>query len=519
MKKLFALIILFHLCHDAVYAQFPGILWKKCFGGTADEQAYSMQPAYDSGYVMAGSTRSNDSNVTGNHGGLDCWIVKASDTGSILWQKSLGGSADEEANCIVATEDFGYIIAGYSRSNDGDVTGHHGTTTYADYWVVKLDAFGNIQWQKSYGGSGNDVAQSVFPTKDGGYVVAGYSNSTDGDVTGNHGGYDYWVVKLTYDGAMQWQRSYGGNNDDLAFGVQQTGDEGYILAGYTGSDTGDVSGNHGDIDCWLVRLTPSGNILWQKTYGGSSMDVALSVQITSDNGYIFGGNSYSSDGEVTGHHAGTTYEQDGWVVKTDDTGGIQWQRSLGGSSDDGVNSIIQVVGDNYLVAGTTMSSDGDVTGHIDSLDSWISLLSPTGSILSQKCMGGSGLDEAYAIFPTGDTGFIVMNSTTSNNDEVQGNHGGYDYWLVKLGLPSITTSQATIAQPGINVTPNPATNSFTVGGVNPASIRIYSVLGNIVAEAQDTNIISVSSLTPGEYIMVLLDDQGTMIYRNKVVKM
>ena len=487
-------------------------------GGTADEQPRAMQPTYDGGYIIAGSTASNDSNVTGNHGGLDFWIVKVSDTGGIQWQKSLGGTGNEEANSIICTPDSGYIVAGYSSSGDGEVTGHHGTTA-SDYWVVKLDVNGNIQWEKSYGGSGNDVAQSVYTAKEDGYIVAGYSNSADGDVSGNHGGNDYWVVKISDSGTIEWQRSYGGNNDDVAYSIQQTSDDGYIVAGYTGSDTGDITTTHGDFDYWLVKLAPDGTLQWQKTYGGSSMDVALSVQQTVDQGFIIGGNSYSTDGDVTGHHPSTGYQQDGWAVKTDDTGALLWEKSLGGSSDDGINAIIQTSSGNYLVAATTMSSDGDVTGHIGGFDSWVLQLSSTGSILSQKCLGGSNSDEAYAILPTMDSGFVILNSTASMDSEVHGNHGGYDYWLVKLGTPLITTLQTTATQPEIAIRPNPTNNSFFVTGVSPANIRVYNALGNVVAEVWHTNVISVSDLPPGEYIMALLDDQGAMMYRNTVVKL
>ena len=518
MRQLFTLFLLFTLCGNVAHAQFPGILWKKCMGGSADEQPRAMQPTSDNGYILAGSSRSNDGNVSGNHGGLDCWIVKVSDTGRIQWQKSLGGSGDEEANAILATPDSGYIIAGYSTSNDGNVTGHHGTSANADYWVAKLDSNGNMQWQKSYGGSGNDVAQSIYPTNDGGYMVAGSSNSVDGDVTGNHGASDYWLVKISGVGAIEWQRSYGGNNDDVAYAVQQTSDEGYIVAGYTSSDTGDITSTHGDFDYWVVKLTPSGNILWQKTYGGSSMDVATCLQQTTDKGYLIGGNSYSEDGDVTGHHPGVTYQQDGWVVKTDDTGGIVWEKSLGGSSDDGINSITWMPGDNFLIAATTMSPDGDVSGHIDSLDSWVLQISSTGSIVSQKCLGGSNADEAFAIFPTADAGFVVLNGTESTDSEVHGNHGGNDYWLVKLGLPPTTGLQPT-PHSHITLAPNPANNSFSVSGTEAANIKVYDALGNVATEVVNSNVVPVGSLSAGQYLVVVTDRNGVVVYRNKVVKL
>ncbi len=151
------------------------------------------------------------------------------------------------------TIDGGYIVAGYSNSNDGDVTGNHGNY---DYWIVKIDTTGNIQWQKSLGGTGYDYAYSMQQTSDGGYVVAGQSDSNDGDITGNHGGStDYWIVKLDNTGNIQWQKSVGGTSTDLGRSIQQTSDGGYIVAGHSGSNNGDVTGNHGNFDFGIVKLS------------------------------------------------------------------------------------------------------------------------------------------------------------------------------------------------------------------------------------------------------------------------
>src|SRR5690606_36383484 len=169
-------------------------------------------------YILTGSSESNDGDVSGNHGNFDCWIVRLDNIGNIQWQKSLGGSQEDSSGQIQQTFDGGYIMVGYSRSNNGDVSGNHG---HYDYWVVKLDMSGNIQWQKSLGGSGVDMAHSIQQTIDGGYIVAGLSQSNDGDVTGNHGGADYWIVKLDDNGNIDWQKSFGGTGSDNAYSIRQ----------------------------------------------------------------------------------------------------------------------------------------------------------------------------------------------------------------------------------------------------------------------------------------------------------
>ena len=240
-------------------------------------------------------------------------MVKLNSIGTIEWQKSIGGSGFDRAKSIQQTSDGGYILAGTSDSNDGDVSLNNG---YEDYLVVKINSIGTIEWQKSFGGSGRDYANSIQQTSDGGYIVAGSSVSNDGDVSGNNGlAMDYWVVKLTSLGAIDWQKALGGINNDYSYSIQQTSDGGYIVAGITYSIDGDVSGNNGGVDYWMVKLTITGTMEWQKALGGTGLDYSYSIKQTSDGGYIVTGESISNDGDVSGNHG----ENDYWVVKLSDS--------------------------------------------------------------------------------------------------------------------------------------------------------------------------------------------------------
>jgi hypothetical protein len=241
MKTKLLLLALFILSTIITNAQ-PTLQWQKSLGGTDDEVATAIQPTTDGGYIVAGYSSSNNGDVSGNHGGRDYWVVKLNSTGDTLWTKSLGGTDDEVANSIQQTTDGGYIVAGYSSSNNGDVTGNHGND---DYWVVKLNSTGDTLWTKSLGGTDDEVATSIQQTADGGYIVAGWSVSIDGDVTDTHGSGDYWIVKLNSSGDTLWTKSLGGTSSDLANSIQQTTDGGYIVAGNSWSNDGDVTGNHG----------------------------------------------------------------------------------------------------------------------------------------------------------------------------------------------------------------------------------------------------------------------------------
>ena len=199
-------------------------------------------------------------------------------------EKSYGGGNEDYAYDIRQTTDGGNIFAAGSNSLDGDVTGLHGDY---DYWVVKINDTGTVQWEKTYGGNGPDWAYQIQVTPDSGYIVTGSSNTANnGDVTGNHGGYDYWVIKISDTGAIQWAQSYGGSGDDEASTVHLTADGGYIVDGYSNSTDGDITNNLGDYDYWEVKISDSGSIQWQVNIGGSSADYDLCMIQTLDGGIL-----------------------------------------------------------------------------------------------------------------------------------------------------------------------------------------------------------------------------------------
>jgi hypothetical protein len=407
------------------------IFWQKSLGGSHQDEAYSIQQTNDESYICVGMSYSNDGDVSGNHGSSDYWIVKLNSLGDIDWQKSFGGSWSDHANSIQQTIDGGYIIAGPASSYDGNVSGNHGIE---DYWIVKLTSTGNIDWQKSLGGSSGDRAYSIQQTTDRGYIIAGYSRSNDGDVSGNRGDSDYWIVKITETGDIEWQKSLGGSAMDEAHSVQQTTDGGYIIAGNSNSNNGDVSGNHGLFDCWIVKMTSIGNIDWKKSFGGSSTDLAYSIQQTTDGGYIIAGCSSSDDGDVTGNGGPSDYynERDYWIVKLTSTGDIEWQKSLGGSAQDEAYFIQQTNDGGYIIAGYSNSNNVDVSGNHGDDDYWIVKLTSTGNLDWQKSIGGSDDDKAYSIQQTTDGGYIIAGYSYSCDGDASGNHGGLDYWIVKI---------------------------------------------------------------------------------------
>ncbi|UFH52739.1 hypothetical protein [Spirosoma sp. KNUC1025] len=300
------------------------LLWQKTLGGTSDDTPSSVTTTADGSIIIGGTTHSNDGDVSGTHGSAvltseywsfwfgDYWIVKLDGSGNLLWQKTLGGTDEDQGNAITTTSDGGIVVVGYVSTGDGDITGFHGVN---DAWVVKLSGTGQLLWQKALGGSDSDGADNITKTADGGYVVVGYAISTDGDVSGNHGDSDFWITKLSGTGQLLWQKAFGGSGNDRASAVTQTTNGDYAVTGFTQSSNGDVAGNHGSGDFWVIRLDGTGQLRWQKALGGSNADGGNAIAISEDGGIVVAGYTRSSDGDVSGYHGGYDY----WAVKLSST--------------------------------------------------------------------------------------------------------------------------------------------------------------------------------------------------------
>jgi hypothetical protein len=222
------------------------VVWQKTYGGTGQDGASAIAPTSDGGYVVAGSTNSFGASD-------DVWVLKLDGQGNVVWQKTYGGTSFDAASAIVPTSDGGYVVTAEAVSFWVSGAGA------SDVWVLKLDGSGNVVWQKAYGGTGIDAARAIAPTSDGGYVVAGVTSSFGA------GDFDVWVLKLDGQGNVVWQKTYGGAGRDGASAIAPTSDGGYVVAGSTNSFGAGAS------DVWVLKLDGSGNVVWQKTYGGDKL--------------------------------------------------------------------------------------------------------------------------------------------------------------------------------------------------------------------------------------------------------
>jgi hypothetical protein len=512
----------FILALSAHAQQAPAIEWQRCLGGSGGDGAAAVEQTSDGGFVVAGSTNSNDGDIVGNHGSTDIWVVKLGQEEEIQWQRCLGGSAFDAVASIDQTVDGGYILAGHTSSNDGDVSGHHGGTDPYDAWVVKLTASGEVQWQRCLGGSHDDVGRSIKQTTDGGYIFLGTTSSGDGDVSGNHGpGSDIWVVKLNGAGNIEWQRCLGGSSGESAGTIQQTLDGGYFLVGSTSSTNGDVSGNHGATDAWVVRLDADGGIEWQQCLGGSAMDRGFAGRQAVDGGFVMVGMTASSDGDVTGYHGAG----DGWAVKLGPGGGVEWTQCLGGGDLEEMNAV-DVLSDGYVLTGYTHSNDGDITDHQGGSDIWVVNLNEDGTMAWQRSLGGSGNEIGYDVRATVDGGLVLVGFSSSTDGDVSGNNGGGDAWVVKLAADPLAATNPS-RTPLFALFPNPTHGELTLSLAwetpPPIHIELYNVAGQRLMHQASTPAgerqlqFSIKDLPAGiYYVRAEIDGRVTT---QKVVKL
>lgn len=382
------------------------IQWQRTLGGSGLDEILALQEVvvngFSYGFIVGGNTQSANGDVSGYHGGRDVWVVKLSTTGAKEWQRSLGSSGDESLNELAPTSNGEFLVGSRTSTNGGDVSGVHGSV---DLWITRLGAKGNILWSRTLGGTALESFAAVRPTQDGGCIVGTHTNSKDGDVSGTSATTGIWVVRLNASGQMSWQRKFDENGYSEYRDVRPTSDGGFIVCGMGSDNSATTSGG-----VLIVKLQADGTISWQKEYGGSGSEEPYLMQQTSDNGYVIAGTTTSAD--MNGFHGNV----DNWLLKLSATGSKLWERAYGGSDEDwpwigccGASTVgglgmilyssllpymkLQASDGGYYFAVSTKSSDGDVSGlHYSArtgvrADMWVVKIRPDGSPLTSASIG------------------------------------------------------------------------------------------------------------------------------------
>lgn len=527
MKWLPSLLLLLAISHTAL-AQSPLVkAWDARYGGNNFEFLVSFEPTADGGFI-AGVRSSSDSSgdkTQPNWGEEDYWIVKLDASGQKQWDKRFGGTDFDWFACVRQTPDGGYILGGGTSSlKSGDVTEDMRDgppyTAY-DYWIVKTDAQGNKQWDRRYGGNNYDLFQSLDLTTDGGYILGGHSISdSSGEKTQPvRGGYDYWIVKVDATGNKQWDKRFGGYGHDQMGPVKQTQDGGYILGGTaTSVGNGDISPTlpFGGSNYWVVKTDAQGNKEWDRLYGGTGSDGVFDIIQTPDHGYILcGGSNSAANGNKTQPNLDTiSNTSDCWLVKTDAAGNKLWDRVYGGSDNEGQPSIIKTTDGGYIITCQSSSPAGFDKTENNTADrhAWVLKLDSAFNRQWDKTM----LTDSGFLFGTftAQSGNCYATAVSTNAQaggyKTQTNRGQTDVWAIMFCDTTLVTD-TTGSNIQITIYPNPFATQLQVKllGANSgsAAFKVMNALGQIVLSETEvytgstyTKTILVSFLSAGFYI-------------------
>jgi hypothetical protein len=409
--------------------------WVKNFGGSGEDTPRTLITTSDGGYAILGYTNSTDVDLVDKTLEVnDYWLLKLDADGNLQWSKTYGGSKDDRGQSVVQTTDGGYAITGYAMSSDGDGSKNEG---FHDNWIVKLDATGNIEWEQSYGFSGHDHSYDLLQTNDGGYFFIGFLDITAARADGyeekgysltRHGVGEFWGTKIDAQGNIEWRRYFGGTNNDRAHAVVQADDGGFVMAGFSESDDFDISNTKGSYDFWVLKINPQGDLVWERSFGGTGIEISQDLVKTEDGNYVVTGHTFSADTNISKNNG----ESDIWMIKIDDSGNLLWETTFGGSQFDAAENVSLAGDGGFIISGNSKSSDADLTENEGENDIWVIKTDANGTLIWQKNYGGTGLDFGFDALQNQDGSILLVGEVDGSGfQELQGK-GKTDLVLIKI---------------------------------------------------------------------------------------
>jgi hypothetical protein len=533
MKKLM-LVLSFCFSIAISYSQLPlQKKWDYRFGGDLSECLYVLQETKDAGYILAGCTYSDVSgDVTESSlGNGDFWIVKTDSLGIKQWDKRFGGDVSETVNDLQQLENGDYVLGGFTNSSlSGDLG--EPSRGLADFWVIKIGQNGSKLWAKRFGGSMNEYITSLHQAIGGGYLLCGYSNSdAGGDVSQRAiGDIDFWVVKVDESGHKLWDKKYGGIGDDYLTCSVSTRDGGYLLAGWINSDTSIyiTAPSFGASDYWIIKIDSLGNKEWDRRFGGNRGDRLYSVRKTNDGGYILGGfsSSDSSDNISQPSRGGFDY----WIVKIDSSGNKEWDKRFGGDNEEtGFGNVQQTIDGGYLLSGISVSNNsGDKTEDNSAYENvWVVKTDSLGNKQWDRTVVKDSHSDlsSYAI-QSADGCYIIASYGRSGigGDRTQASRGCDDFWFVKLcESPTTFNTVNKIDNASVSVIPNPTQGhvSLVISEEMIGSLLLISdIAGKKILSAQ---LVSINNpievdLPDGIYFVTISDCKQSITRKLMVEK-
>ena len=491
MKQV-VIIILFLLISGSISPQQVSIINQRTIGGNSSDELKQIIHTIDNGFIIAGDSRSGISGekTDTSKGFYDFWILKCDSLFNIEWQRTIGGTGLDYLTSVIQTDDGNFLCLGISNSPiSGDKTCD--TIGDRDLWLLKLDNEGNILWQKAYGGTDEDDACNIIDNGDGTYILTAYSKSdSSGTKTENsRGDFDYWIIKIDGEGNVLWDKTIGGSGLDMVNSAILGENNSIYLVGYSESPASGekTEDGYGLGDCWVVKLDGSGNFLWDKTLGGDDMDVGDKIVKNGSYFYISCSSHSDSSGTKTENSRGYS---DYWIIKIDENGNLLRDKTIGGTGYDSETGIyIDDDGNLFVVGASTSPASGEkVESSKGSFDYWVLKLDTNFNILWQKDIGGNDYDEYPVGVPMGGNSYIVGGTSSSNasGDKNENSRGWNDYWIVKL---SVAVDNQFIITNNLQMSlfPNPAHDKITVkvnNKISNPSVFIYDSNGKKIMTRQ-----------------------------------
>ncbi|NBL64527.1 T9SS type A sorting domain-containing protein [Flavobacterium sp. NST-5] len=490
--------------------------WEKSYGGKQADYLLDALPTADYGFLLAGSSLSGQSGTkeSKEFGHLDYWIWKMDEHGNAEWEKSFGGEGRDMLYSVCLTSDGGFLLGGTSDSPSKESVKKLNCLGQEDFWIVKLDASGNVQWEKTLGGRGSDILTKILPYK-GGYLLFGSSSSNISEFkeSNSEGGLDYWIVRIDKEGNIIWERTFGGRYEDVLKTGLITESQEIVIGGTTNSPSSDHKlDDNLTCDFWIIKLNENGDVIWEETFGGNGTDELFSLVVTQDGNYLAAGSSNSS------------FAKDGsdiWLLKIGSLGNLLWEQTYNFGPFDQPTSLVED-SDNTIIIGVSSKSTKKVASSEQLNDFVLMKLSEEGDQKWSKSVGSGGRDLLRKAFITRDGGYLMvgMSNASRPNRARKKTIGKTDFWAVKL----YDKEKKKPEKLPLEAFPNP-TSSYTnvVLGYDyvKGTATVYDLggrlLNSITLNGNRTIPINLSGLPIGAYIIHVTTDvqeNGVKIIKN-----
>jgi hypothetical protein len=402
----------------------------KNYGGSKNDVANAVGKTTDGGAAVLGYTQSINGDISDKTTeNFDFWVLKLDAENNMQWSKTFGGTNDDRGNDIIQTNDGGFAVLGYSTSSNQDVPGNAGSQ---DFWMIKLDANGAISWSKTFGYTGADFGTTLLQTTDNNYLITGVLDVTSSGGQGNsrnsqrHAGGDIWALKLSENGDLQWSKYFGGSFTDAPFGVVETEDHNFIIAGSSDSGDVDLSNNNGSYDFWVLKIASNGTLLWERSLGGSEIDEGRAITTTNDGQFLIVGDTRSQDINVSNNNGAA----DVWIIKMNTDGNLIWEKTIGGTSFDVARSVSKTQDNGFVISGSSRSLDAGFTNQGQN-DALLLKIDSEGNLVWKQTIGGTEIDFFYDAVQLNDATIIAVGETSSSNGDLTENKGFSDALIIK----------------------------------------------------------------------------------------